>query len=789
MFKVFFFLKPGSTLVFSLLLAETLWAQTDIQQLAPGKGAGPRLGKIVLVELTPPDRPSAERLALLGYDVVSLGNTVRLYADLDELQQLEALGWRLSIQQSGTVAKDLGTYNGYADMTAMLDGYATNYPAICRKVSIGRSVLGRELWALKITNNPDQPQDKPKFKYIATIHGNEPIGTEMCLYLTDLLLRGYRTNDVRMVNLINNVEIWILPLVNPDGRETSPPQRYNANGFDLNRNFPEGSGTDMGNALYGPAMSTAAVQPEVRAIMNFTAAHTFCMGANFHSGSLIVNYPYDNDGLGSVFSPSPDELLFQVMSRAYSSNNAPMWANNDYTQHFTNGIVNGAAWYAVSGGLQDWSYRFEGIMDTTIELANNAFYPDPPANQLPTYWSQNKESMLAYMEWCLRGVRGVLTDAQSGSPVRGAVRVEGYHHLVLSDATVGDYHRQLLPGTYNLWFYAPGYVAQRIPNVVVTSGAATRVNVALEPVGTRFAAKINFQPLSAPVPTGFVVDTGTVYGSRGSGFTYGWETTLPGANVVERRAGASQDPRYDTFVQMQAGGSHTWEIAVPNGPYSVLVGAGDPSFANGLYQIAAENVMLINGAPPAADRWLEGLGTVIVTDGRLTLASGAAAISNRLGFVEISAVEPATIAQWRALYFGTTNNSGNAADGSDPDNDGWVNLLEYAAGQNPLTSNPEPITEAAVVSAQGSNWLQVSFSRNSNATDLRWDIQAADSLTPVAWSTLASYIRPSGWTGAASLAETSLGSERVQVVMRDPQSISSANARFYRVLVTYTGGN
>ncbi len=787
--KTLHFFQAGMLCTFTAVLAGNVRAQTTVQQLAPGKGAGPRVGKIVVLELTAPDRASAERLAQLGYDIESLGRTVRLYADSQEQQQLAALEWPMSEQEPVAVAKDLGTYNGYAEMTAMLDGYATNYPALCRKMTIGQSVLGRELWAMKITSNPDQAQDKPKFKYISTIHGNEPVGTEMCLYFMDLLLKGYGSNDPRIVNLLNNVEIWILPLVNPDGRESNPPQRYNANGYDLNRSFPEGSGTDMGNALYGPAMSTAGLQPEVRAMMNFTAAHTFCMGANFHSGSLIVNYPYDNDGLGSVFSPSPDELLFQVMSRAYSSNNAPMWANNDYTQHFTNGIVNGADWYAVAGGLQDWSYRFEGIMDTTIELANNAFYPDPPANQLPTYWSQNKESMLAYMEWCLRGVRGVLTDAETGLPVRGAMRVEGHHHLVFSDATIGDYHRQLLPGTYNLWFYAPGYIAQRITNVVVTSSAATRVNVVLQPVSSRFAAKINFQPLSAPVPTGFVVDTGTVYGSRGSSFTYGWETTLSAANVVERRAGRSQDPRYDTFVQMQAGGSHAWEIAVPNGPYSVLIGAGDPSFANGFYQIAAENVVLINGSPPAADQWLEGVGTVVVTDGRLTLSSGPGAISNRIDFVEISALEPTTIAQWRALYFGTTNNSGNAADMADPDNDGLMNLLEYAVGQNPLAPDPAPGTTAAIVEAQGSEWLDVSFSRNVNATDLRWDIQAADSLTAGGWSTVASYMRPNGWSGAASVLETNLGAGRVQVSVRDPQAIGGGTARFYRVLVTFTGGN
>ena len=769
------------TLALWLTLAGVLEGQTSRAAPGGGKGAGPRQVPVSRIEVTLPDRLSLNQLVGAGYDVENVRtNLAVVYADDEELTNLRAEGWEFTVLTaavpSAPAPKALGAYNGYTNMTAMLDSYATNYPAICRKLSIGKSVQNRALWAMKITTNPDLPQDKPKLKYLSTIHGNEPAGTELCLYLIDLLLKGYDSNDARIINLVSNTEIWIVPLINPDGRESNPPQRDNANGFDLNRSFPEGSGTDLGNSLYGPPMSTNSLQPEVRAVMAWTTSHNFSLGANFHTGSLVVNYPYDNDGMGNVLSPSPDEALFAVMSRSYSSNNLPMWTS----PYFANGIVNGADWYVISGGLQDWSYRYAGSLDVTIEVSDYQ-WPDPPTSELPTYWNQNRESMLAYLEWGLRGVRGVIHDAQTGQPIRGTVRAEGSHHLVFSDAAVGDYHRILLPGTYALWFYAPGYVPQRVTNVVVGTGAATRLDIALPPVSTRFAAKINFQPATAVVPVGHSADTGSGFGARGGRYTYGWETTLASGNLIERKAGRSQDLRYDTLCQMQAGGSHTWEIAVPNGPYSVLVAAGDPNYTTGTYRIQAENVLLLSGAPSAADRWVEAQSTVIVTDGRLTLSNGSGAVSNRLAFVEVSAMEPSTLDQWRAFWFGTINSSGVAADGADPDKDGLPNFLEYAFGLNPTNVDSGWLPDPLLLHTNGAHWLGCSFFRNTNAADLTFSVQVAGTVTSP-WSNLVSW-SAAGWSDSALVSEASVGSGRVRVTVRDSQPVTATTRRYLRLVV------
>jgi hypothetical protein len=259
---------------------------------------------------------------------------------------------------------------------------------------------------------------------------------------------------------------------------------------------------------------------------------------------------------------------------------------------------------------------------------------------------------------------------------------------------------------------------------------------------------------------------------------------LAGGNLLERKAGRSQDLRYDTLCQMQAGGNHTWELAVPNGPYSVHLAAGDPSFSTGAYRISAENVLLLDGAPSASNRWVEGLGTVVVTDGRLTLSSATGATSNRLAYVEISAVEPTTIAQWRARFFGTTNNAGSAADNADPDGDSLPNLLEYALGLDPTVPDLVPQLTPVLVHTNNADWFGGSFLRNTNATDLAFRVQGASSLSAPAWSDIAAWTNGAGWTGPGLAWETPASSNRAAVTVLDPQPFPTGTNRFLRLSVT-----
>ncbi|HRX86978.1 MAG TPA: M14 family zinc carboxypeptidase [Phycisphaerae bacterium] len=396
------------------------------------------------------------------------------------------------------------SYRNYTQIAQLMSDAATNYPAICRLVNLGTSYQGRVIWALNISDNVGTEEDEPEMKYISTMHGNEWTGNEMMLYLIDELLSNYGT-DPEITNLVNEMDIWIVPLMNPDGFVLD--QRYNARGVDLNRDFPDWDDD--------PINTPAGREAETGVIMNWVANESFTLSANFHTGTMVCNYPYDNNPQGtSTYTISPDDDLFIHICTLYAQSNLPMWNSSE----FLHGITNGADWYTVSGGMQDWNYRWYGCNEVTIELSDSF---QPPASQIPTFWSNNRDSLIAYMSTALIGVRGIVTDAVTGDPLAATISVGGIDHDVYTDPDIGDYHRMLLPGTYNITVSAPSYPTRTFYNVAVASGPATRLDVALQP-----------PPAIAPdaLPDGNVL---APYGPIALSVTGGtaplnWSATVPG---------------------------------------------------------------------------------------------------------------------------------------------------------------------------------------------------------------------------------------------------------------------
>ncbi len=459
-----------------------------VLNMAAARADHARPGVVSVIEL---DFPAPDLLAFLvqndfNFDRIS-GGRIRVYADAGEVALLNAQGIPYSLVELqpnppklDPNAKGLGVYHGYASMVTELHAYADAHPEITRLVNIGTSVRDRVIYALLITDNPDVQEDEPEFKYIANMHGNEVVGLEMCLYLIDLLLGKYGDADSegqRITSLVNESEIWIVPTMNPDGNVLG--QRNNYYGYDLNRNFPswvdEGP---YGNIFDGDSLGDAGRPKEIQVIMQWSAAHSFTLSANFHEGALVANYPYDENMNGvpdGGYSVCPDDALFIYISEAYSQHNLPMWNNWE----FEHGISNGSAWYTIYGGMQDWNYLYLSDNEITLELSNSF---RPLESLLPTFWSQNKESMLSYLETGHIGIRGLVTDAYSGAPVHAKIEVAGNEHPVYTDPDVGDYHRMLLPGTYAITVSAPEYIAQTITGIVVAGGTATRMDIQLHSV-------------------------------------------------------------------------------------------------------------------------------------------------------------------------------------------------------------------------------------------------------------------------------------------------------------------
>ena len=419
------------------------------------------------------DRGDLDGLVKLDVDIARVvGGVATVYVTPEEFHKIQTRGLQIrwipnraklyadSLWQAtkGT-ANPMAAYHTYEELTAALDSIADAHPTLCRLDSIGASVQGKALWFMKISDNVSLEEDEPEFKYISTMHGNEPVGMEMCIYLIEYLVDNYGSDSLATF-LVDETEIWIMPLMNPDGYASA--SRLNHNGVDLNRDFPD--------FVTDPNNDTTGREPETKAIMLWEGPQSSILSANFHTGALVVNYPWD-----STHEYNPDDTLFHHISLTYSSYNPPMWSSPE----FTHGVVRGSEWYVIHGGMQDWNYCWMGCNEVTIELSNTFW---PPASTLPDYWDDNRESMLHYMARVHDGVRGLVTDANTGLPVAATVTVEGIDHEVYTDADVGDYHRMLLPGTYTLNFSATGYTPQTIPDVAVVSESTTVLDVELYPM-------------------------------------------------------------------------------------------------------------------------------------------------------------------------------------------------------------------------------------------------------------------------------------------------------------------
>lgn len=182
-----------------------------------------------------------------------------------------------------------------------------------------------------------------------------------------------------------------------------------------------------------------------------------------------------------------------------------------------------------------------------------------------------------------------------------------------------------------------------VPAVVFLTALAQESGKSLLPVVLRGPAsnglpvtKINFQPATAVIPGGYLADSGTVYGDRGNGLFYGWNADNS-ATTRERESAFAFDQRYDTLIHLQRpeNPAAIWEIALPPGIYDVHLVAGDPDFFDGRMQTLVEGSLGLDGVPSDERRFISGVVTVTVQDGRLTVASGPSAQNNKLLFLEI----------------------------------------------------------------------------------------------------------------------------------------------------------
>lgn len=254
------------------------------------------------------------------------------------------------------------------------------FPKLISLIQIGASVEKRPLMFAKLTApakaGTKAPSTRPEFKYVANMHGDEIMGRELMVKFIEDLAANYG-KDPRITHLLETVQIYIMPSMNPDG--AMKRQRGNANDVDLNRSFPDFTTEDNQNTQNNR-------EPEIQAMMKFQAQHKFVFSANFHGGAEVVNYPYDTQE--DVF---PLDNLVKNISLNYSRKIPYFWNSTE----FEYGITNGYQWYEVDGGMQDWSYHWHGDLQLTIELTQKKW---PAFSKVDKYYQDNRDSLIGYIE-------------------------------------------------------------------------------------------------------------------------------------------------------------------------------------------------------------------------------------------------------------------------------------------------------------------------------------------------------------------------------------------------------
>ncbi|XP_050948190.1 carboxypeptidase D, b isoform X1 [Labeo rohita] len=360
-----------------------------------------------------------------------------------------------------------GYYN-YADMTDFFQRFSQKYAHICSLSSIGRSVEGRELWVMRITTNPttDVP-GKPRFKYVGNIHGDEALSRQLLVYLIEYLLAQYG-RDLRVTELVNRTDIYIMASMNPDGFERavegdctgSSEGRENAKHFDLSKSFPDQD---------EPFSKISEDTPEVTAVMKWILERKFVLSGSLHEGSVMASFPSDEEHPYAASGLTADDAVFRHLAQTYIENHPIMKMDNP-------GCPDDPHKSFEDGGMQDYNYLKGNCFEVTFELSCCKY---PPASQLFTEWSNNKEALLAYIHQAHIGVRGfVMTRSGFGLP-DATISVSGSDHNITT-WMFGDYYRLLLPGRYDITASTPGYLSNTVKNVPVIEGKATLLNFTLE---------------------------------------------------------------------------------------------------------------------------------------------------------------------------------------------------------------------------------------------------------------------------------------------------------------------
>jgi len=401
-----------------------------------------------------PFSTKAQMLQILNSDLdvayIQPEQFVDIVADSLDIALLQLWGYTplivvpdLRAQAAGLLGASMGGYHTYVEVKAFLDSVAAARPDLVSPVfSIGQSLEAREIWGIKISDNPNGNDGRPEVFYNALTHAREPGGMEVLLYTIKYLLDNYGT-DPLVTSLVNTRALYFVPVVNPDGyvhnqtiapaggglwRKNRRPNGGGSFGVDLNRNFgyqwgyPNGgSGSSPGSDVYrgtGPFS-----EPETQRVRDFVLLRNFSVEIHYHTYSNLWLYTW-----GYITDPTEDYWVHRAIADSAVQYNgyAPMPA---WQLYFTNGTS------------IDWSYGralpSKRVYSFTPEVGGPSDGFWPPVARIPVLCAENLMPNL-FMAWVADNPRKILPPEAPAFLAADSLVNDGSADLAWAETDLGN---------------------------------------------------------------------------------------------------------------------------------------------------------------------------------------------------------------------------------------------------------------------------------------------------------------------------------------------------------------
>ncbi|MCP4709721.1 MAG: T9SS type A sorting domain-containing protein [Planctomycetes bacterium] len=358
---------------------------------------------ISLVRCYPENSRQFTQLMNLPYEIatcVPRPDRVELLVPASEVPGLHQMGlvfevvhddfsahWQAHIS---SLRQDLGEFHTYDEMLDEMETVQTAFPGITQLISIGQSHFNRDIWAMKISDNVSVDEDEPEMLIIGNHHAVEIMTVEIPLHFIHYLTENYTINDTATY-LVDEREIWIVPMLNPDGhhqvaenelfwrkncRDNNGNGQFDPDqdGVDLNRNYDYlwgyddlGSSPDPTNSRYrGPAPFS---EPEVQTIRDLCETHEFSIALNYHTSGNYVFFPWDYE-----LAFTEDDPTFRDLGHLFAETNA-------YRV-----LTAPQIGFTVNGGSDDWMYGEQTTKDKIMAYIIEVGMETPtPEEEIPIH--------------------------------------------------------------------------------------------------------------------------------------------------------------------------------------------------------------------------------------------------------------------------------------------------------------------------------------------------------------------------------------------------------------------